>query len=336
MIPVKEFDLTEIRLNYALLCLLLAADSEVVATPIPIDGYDAVASSEQLWRYQVGGDGTEGLTPGDAYICLIDRHGNFIREDGAGAHGDGRTCGEDNRFEVVIEGGDPEKVKLKGRGDRFLRCSGSDVITSTARGGATDFVLYVDAERQEKLYLYNADHNSLVSAPKSGKKLSFEATELDKDDALSNATDSVFSGWKKGSKDFWTATDKWVVAGIFENKHPEQPARITYGKTIGVAQSTPSPDVVDLQPKPGAGFGDFFKKMVSTKINVQWQDEPGKAWSEEDTEEGTTEVPAGTTRILYQAVGTYGIFSVKSEQFRTQDIDSSGNIVTERLSLKAT
>ena len=305
----------------SLLYLLLAVHSAVA--------YDfstwlvPVTKLEQLWRYQVGPSGVNhGVTPGDDYICLRDWKGKFIRGSPSGPYNDRTDCRTHERFTVKILG--DNLVSLQLYEGSYLTCNKPNAGASSSLVKAAKFILYIN-ENEDKLFLYSPTHGKVFGAYNDNHLLSCSSPNP--------YASETFYGWKKGPRDAWRAADKWVIVGTYDNRHSKSTATYTYVKTVGLEQSRPvNPDAsAAVASEAGGRFSKFFNSRVSTTVGVDWSRESSAAWSTPTTIKDSIEVPPGTATTIYQAVGTYGVFTAESNHFRAEDFDSNGNVLNQRL-----
>ena len=303
----------------SVLCFLLVVNS-AVALVVPY-GFKEVKKPEDLWRFQVGRTGEKhGVTPGDDYICLRDTNGHFVQASSGAVTHDATDCDDGGRFTVHILVN--EKFYLKPLDEKFLGCNDFKFALDTIGRSQTEFTLYV-SPIEDELILVNGVDEKVVSAGGDPYGLTCSIFDL-----LPSYT-SRFRGWKAGPKDAWKMTDKWVRVGKFDNRKSSSTGTFTYSKSVGTerVEGTALGAGFFAKAEAGASFSKFFSANVDTTIDVDWSKEPAAIWSTPTTTEDSIQVPPGVVTAVYQAVGTYGVFIVKSNYIRLEDIDSEGNVL---------
>eukprot|EP00210_Caulerpa_lentillifera_P006394 g6108.t1 len=272
-----------------------------------------VTKKEQLWRYLVGSDNTDsnGITPGDDYICLIDWKGKLVRSTGSIMINDRKDCHTDGRFEVKFFSGN--RVALKqASSNKYVSCRKPKLAIASSVGETEKLILYINKD-EDKLFLYCPKYNTVAGAYYDNHQLSCSS--------CCPYGSETFYGWKKGSKEAWKPTDKWQIIGTFDNRESSSTGTFTYSKTVGVekTKTTSMGASVSITTSVSAGFGDFFSADVSTTIGMEWSQESSKTWQESTTITASIQVLPGYRTSLYQAVGQYGIFTVHANYFRAVD-----------------
>ena len=289
--------------------------------PVDNEDYTDVTSKEQLWRFLVG-DG-DAFTVGERYICLrVNNHeGRVI---GASSHlHQGYFCNINARFEVEFLSGNEVKLKTKD-GKRYVSCADDGTTRVTTWSDETSiFQLRINSD-EDHLILYNPSYDGSLSSGQGGIDCNGYPLE----------PSSKFIGWKLGPKKSWKASDEWQMIGSFDNRYSSSKIKFTYGTTVGVETTSAGKASVpyEVEVDFGPDLFETFTKSISPKSDVAWKSTPPNVWRSMEVLESRIQVNPHTMTKIYQAVGRYGVFIIRTNYMQSRDDDahvSSSDLMKE-------
>ena len=261
---------------------------------------------EQLWRFQVGQGNT--LTLGDRYICLVTCTLRFAQTSKYGLQCG--TCGMWHRFSVeFVEG---NQVRLMVALNQFyLSCdeSGSASLVYW-KTPSTIFELSIN-EAEDQIVLYN---------PSVKKALSVDGDESVYCKGSGSELPSRFFGWKHGPEELWRASEEWQKIGYFDNRNSNTSKKFDYKTNVGVEDSWAGDALTTrgFQVEAGKDVFTLFSESIG-ESEIPWHSTPSSVWKASKRLSNSIVVAPRTAVNLYQAVGRYGMFTIRSLYFRAHD-----------------
>ena len=266
-----------------------------------------VTSLDQLWRFQVGRGKT--LTLGDRYLCFAGQSRRFFYSRGSSLYLGSSTCYSSSRFEVeFVEG---NQIRLKSYAtQKYISCTNSgEVLFTDWETPATIFELSISDDENQVLF-YNPEVMGTLSA---------DGYELDCSGYRSGSS-SQFYGWKRGPREAWEASEEWQMIGSFDNRYSDSATKFVYETAVGVeGYSTTEarvPHMYQVEAGPDA-FKTFTESIGDSE--VAWSSTPPNVWQKSTRLSQSIEVAPRTLTKLYQAIGHYGIFTIRSLYFQARD-----------------
>jgi hypothetical protein len=127
-------------------------------------------------------------------------------------------------------------------------------------------------------------------------------------------------------------SDRWELLTSCDTLNSSIPLKCSYQKKVGTSNSTHSSEhgweIIERYSELGfsldAAYGPLaanfnYKLNVSSSTGHDWSSSRSNAWYEEVTSTAEFEVPPRTKSALYQVLGTCGIYSTRSLEFKLVD-----------------
>ena len=280
--------------------------------PVGNEDYTDVTSKKQLWRFAVGNG--DGYTVGERFVCLRvnNRAGRLIGASSTTVYQES-SCRDNARLEVEFLTGNEVKLRTK-RGNRYLSCADDGRVRVTTWSDETSiFQLRINSD-EDSLILYNPYYDGALSA--EGYTITCNGYRAE--------TLSKFRGWKLGPKEAWEASDEWQMIGSFDNRYSASKMKFTYGTVIGIettlAGKASVPDGVRVEIGPD--MFETFTKSIASKSDVAWQSTPPNVWRHTEWLTSHIEVEPKRMTKIYQAIGRYGVFIIRTNYMQARDDDA--------------